>query len=125
MCRGKPIEADKQRHSASLFLWLLSALTGCTAQQEEPASPIVQTAENAGSGDLSSTSTQAMEQWLGKHRDVSDTHREQCASPFGRTPTARWGDSTEGRLCTAAHDLAFFRSAPVTGDGKTFRPGTH
>ena len=84
----------------------------------------MQTAERAGAGDLSSASTQAMEQWLGKHRDVSDQIETMC-KPVRQNAVAQWGNSTEGRLCTAAHDLGFFRSGPVTGDGKTFRPGTH
>ena len=102
----------------------LLALSGCTAQRTEPESPIVQTAEKAGAGDLRNASTHAMQQWLGKHRDVSDQIETMC-KPVRQNAVAQWGNSTEGRLCTAAHDLAFFRSAPVTGDGKTFRPGTH
>jgi hypothetical protein len=103
---------------------LLLQLAGCTAKQEEPASPIIQSAEKAGSGDLSNSSAQAMEQWLGKHRTVSDTIEGMC-KPVRQTANAQWAESTEGRLCSAAHDLAFFRSAPATGDGKAFRPGTH
>ena len=102
----------------------LMAFTGCTAQRTEPTSPIVQTAEKAGAGDLSSASAPAIEQWLGKHREVSGQIETMC-KPVRQNATAQWSDSTEGRLCTAAHDLAFFQSAPVTGDGKTFRPGTH
>jgi hypothetical protein len=65
-----------------------------------------------------------MEQWLGKHRSVSDTIETMC-KPVRQTANAQWTDSAEGRLCSASHDLAFFRSAPATGDGKAFRPGTH
>ena len=106
------------------FSLVLLAVTGCAARREEPVSPIVQTAENAGSGDLSGASAQGMKQWLGKHREVSDRIETMCKA-VRQNATAQWGDSTEGRLCSAAHDLAFFRSAPVTGDGKGFRPGTH
>ena len=103
---------------------LFLALTACAPQREEHVSPIVQTAEKAGSGDLSNASAQVMEQWLGKHREVSDRIEIMC-KPVRQNAPAQWGGSTEGRLCSAAHDLAFFRSAPVTGDGKTFRPGAH
>lgn len=116
------------KRTSKLICFLLSlaalALTGCKAEHSEVPGPIVQTAQNAGAGDLSGISTQAMEQWLGKHRDVSDRIEAMC-KPVRQNASAGWGDSTEGRLCTAAHDLAFFRSGPVTGDGKTFRPGTH
>jgi hypothetical protein len=116
-----------KRKSRLICLAILAMLLGvaaCTKQQKDPASPIVQTAEKAGSGDLSSLSGQAMEQWLGRHRDISNQIENLC-KPVRQHATAQWNASTEGRLCSAAHDLAFFRSAPVTGDGKTFRPGAH
>jgi hypothetical protein len=103
---------------------MLLAAAACARRQQDPARPIVEAAEKAGAGDLSNASVQAMEQWLGKHRDVSAQIENVC-KPVRQHATAQWSTSTEGRLCNAAHDLAFFRSAPVTGDGKGFRPGLH
>ncbi len=51
---------------------------------------------------------------------------KMCAPVRGNAP-ANWGDTTEGRLCTAAKQLAFTTPPPggVKSDGRTFRPGTH
>jgi len=117
------LKPEKRFICVSLLVMLLAG-TGCMKQEQDPPSAIVQTAQKAGSGDLSNVSTQAMEQWLGKHRDTSVQIENMCKN-VRQNATAQWNDSTEGRLCAAAHDLAFFRSAPVTGDGKAFRPGTH
>ena len=92
--------------------------------RKEPASHIVQVAESAGSGDLSSASAGSIREWLGKHRDLADRVEVLCL-PVRQTASATWGDTTEGRLCGAAHELAFFKSAPANGDGRTFRPGLH
>lgn len=97
---------------------------GC--QQAEPPSAIVQRAQDAGAGDLSTASTDSIRQWLGQHRPVAIEIDKMCAPVRGNAP-ANWGDTTEGRLCTAARQLAFTNPPPggVKSDGRTFRPGTH
>lgn len=95
---------------------------GCSRQ--EPHSRIAEKAERAGSGDLAASSTEAMQEWLGKHRDVAIEIETMC-KPTRQGATAQWSDTTEGRLCSAAHELAFFRSAPAKGDGRIFRPGVN
>jgi hypothetical protein len=97
---------------------------GC--QQAEPPSAIVQRAQDAGAGDLSTASTDSVRQWLGQHRPIAVEIDKMCAPVRGNTP-ANWGDTTEGRLCTAARQLAFTNPPPggVKSDGRTFRPGTH
>jgi hypothetical protein len=59
---------------------------------------------------------------MGRHRDVAHEGAEMC-KPVREEATTQWTESTEGRLCTAALELAFFRSGPVTGDDKTYLPG--
>jgi flagellar basal body rod protein FlgF len=88
----------------------------------EPKSPIVAKAEQAGSGNLAAVPKDGMREWLGKHKDVAYQVDEMC-KPVRQKASAQWAESTEGRLCTAARELAFFRSGPVTGDGKTYLPG--
>jgi hypothetical protein len=97
---------------------------GC--QPTEPASEIVQKAQDAGAGNLSTASTESIRQWLGQHRPVAVEIDKMCAPVRGNAP-ANWGDTTEGRLCTAARQLAFTNPPPggVKSDGRTFRPGTH
>jgi P-type conjugative transfer protein TrbJ len=75
---------------------------------------------------LPSASNDSIRQWLGQHRSVAAEIESMCAAVRGNAP-ASWGDTTEGRLCAAAHQLAFTTTPPggVKSDGRTFRPGTH
>lgn len=107
--------------------WLLGiwavVLTGCTSiVPNEPRSAIVEKVRQAGAGDLSAASTAAIQQWLGKHRELADEVENLC-KPVRQNAEAKWADSTEGRLCAAAHNLAFFRFKRTEGDGETFRSG--
>jgi hypothetical protein len=104
----------------SLSVFVVASTSSCG--RSEPPSPIVQFVEQAGAGDLSGASGSSIHDWLGKHRDVADQTDTLC-QPVRQRASATWGDSTEGRVCGAAHELAFFRSAPAKGDGRTFRPG--
>jgi hypothetical protein len=94
-------------------------LAGCTP---EPRSVIVEKVEQAGSGKLATVSTQAMQAWLGKHRDLSIQVDEMC-KPVRQKADAQWTSTTEGRLCSAARQLAFFRWSPAQSDGRKFEPG--
>ena len=96
---------------------------GC--QRAEPPSDIVQRAQDAGA-ESSTASTDSIRQWLGQHRPVAVEIDKMCAPARGNAPANR-GDTTEGRLCTAARQLAFTNPPPggVKSDGRTFRPGTH
>lgn len=89
----------------------------------EPHSLIVDHAEKSGSGKLATISTQAMQDWLAKHKDVARELDNMCA-PVRQSAAADWAQSTEGRLCTAARSQAFFTGGPVKGDGKAYEPGT-
>jgi hypothetical protein len=101
-------------------LALLAGLFGCS--RSEPRSPIVEKVEQAGSGSLAGVSKDSMREWLGKHKELAYKVDENC-KPVRQRATARWAESTEGRLCTAARELAFWRSGPVTSDGQTYSPG--
>ena len=101
------------------------ALLMCAAcTPTEPRSGIVEHAEKAGSGDLRGATSQSIQQWLGRNPPVAIEIENMC-KPVRKSATAQWGDTTEGRLCAAAHELAFFRSAPANGDGRVFRPGVN
>ena len=109
------------RTSAVAFGWLV-VVTTFSCSRPEPSSPIVKKVEQAGSGTLTAVSKDGMREWLGKHKDVAYQVDEMC-KPVRQKATAQWAESTEGRLCTAARELAFWRSGPVTSDDKTFSPG--
>src|ERR1700677_636018 len=101
-------------------LAVLAGLFACN--RSEPRSPIVEKVEQAGSGNLAGVSKDSMREWLGKHKEMAYQVDENC-KPVRQKATAQWAGSTEGRLCTAARELAFWRSSPVTSDGKTYSPG--
>lgn len=109
------------RTSAVAFGWL-AVLTTFSCSRPEPGSPIVEKVEQAGSGTLTAVSKDGMREWLGKHKDVAYQADEMC-KPVRLKATAQWAESTEGRLCAAARELAFWRSGPVTSDDKTYLPG--
>ncbi len=110
----------RRRAIAYGCLVVLAGLSACSRM--EPKSPIVAKVEQAGSGNLAAVSKDGMREWLGTHKDVAYQVDEMC-KPVRQKATAQWVESTEGRLCTAARELAFFRSGPVTGDDKTYLPG--
>lgn len=98
----------------------LLTLSGCTAP--EPPSPIVQKLEAAGAGDLKHASADSIQQWLGPRRELAIEIEGMCKAARPKAP-ANWGDTTEGRICSASAQLALFRYTPQTGDGKTYKSG--
>ena len=110
----------RKRAIAYGCLVVLTGLFACS--RPEPRSPIVEKVEQAGSGNLAAVSKDGMREWLGKHKDVASQADEMC-KPIRVNATAQWADSTEGRLCAAARELAVWRAGPVTGDDKTYLPG--
>ena len=98
----------------------LLMLSGCTAP--EPPSPIIQKLEAAGSGDLKTASADVIQQWLGPRRELAIEVENMCKTARARA-TAKWADTTEGRICSASAQLAFYRYTPQTGDGKTYKSG--
>jgi hypothetical protein len=94
---------------AALFL----AVTGCTRAPDAGAnSQIVRQVEAAGSGPVESASRDSLFQWFqSSHKDLAITINKECAS-IRKTAPAAWGDTAEGKVCQAAHDLARFYDQP-------------
>ncbi|HLG99879.1 MAG TPA: hypothetical protein VKX49_26455 [Bryobacteraceae bacterium] len=106
-----------------LLSYMAVVMTGCSLfAPKNPRSAIVEKVEQAGAGDLSTASTQTIQQWLGKHRELANEVENLC-KPVRRTADAKWANSTEGRVCSAAHTLAFFHFEPKQGDGEVFHSG--
>lgn len=96
---------------------LASLLAGC--EKKEPQSALVQRVEAAGAGDLSSASVSSIQQWLQQHEELAVDVKKDCDQiKKSGTTNATWGDSTEGRVCTAAANTSFYH--PYKGDNKTF-----
>ena len=97
-----------------------SIMIGCSGLKEPPSS-IVQKAEACGAGDLSVASSVAVQDWFGKHRDCAVAVDGMC-KPVREKATAQWTDSTEGRVCTAARNVAQWIRKP-SNDHETFQSG--
>ena len=104
------------RNSLIVSLMLLSC-----CQMHEQQSSIVKTAETAGAGSLEGVSTAAIGQWFALHKDVAHRIDDMCR-PLRRNAPAQWADSTEGRVCEAAAQIAASRLPTITGDSRTFSP---
>jgi len=108
----------KQTTVLGLSFGLIMMMTACT---REPRTEIVDKVEQGGCGSLYGVSTDAIQKCLAAHRQLAIDVEEMC-KPVREKATAQWNDSTEGRVCAAARNLAFWRSGPVQGDGKTYDP---
>jgi hypothetical protein len=95
------------------------ALVGCTSN--EPHGEIVEQAQRAGAGDLANTSALSIEDWMRKHRDVAVKLNKMCAPVRDKAP-ASWGDSTEGKVCTAARN-ATMSTYKYPSDDRSFHSG--
>ena len=113
------------RRRLSLIAAMMAiAMTGCTLTgSKEPPSAIVQKLEKAGAGDLATATVGSIQQWLGQRRLLADEVEAMC-KPIRTSAEAKWAETTEGRICTAAQNLAFFRYKRQEGDGETFRAGS-
>src|SRR5215475_13973592 len=105
------------RFASTVFVLVMSA-----CKPGEPPSAIVQKLETAGSGDLSHTSADSIQQWLGPRRQLAIEVENMCKQVRTNAP-ANWAETTEGRICAASAQLTFYRYTPQKGDGKTYRSG--
>lgn len=95
-------------------------MVGCTALREPP-SPIAQKAKACGAGDVSAASTTAVQDWFNKHRDCAVQVDRMCKT-IREKAVASWTDSTEGRVCLAARNVAQWVRKP-SNDHETFQSG--
>jgi hypothetical protein len=100
-------------------LALLIGLSACSVNERPSA--IVQRAELCGAGNLSGTSTVAIQDWFSKHHECAVTLDRMCKTVRDNAP-ASWTDSTEGRVCTAARSVAQWIREP-SSDNETFEGG--
>jgi hypothetical protein len=103
-----------------LIVGIILAMIGCSVSRE-PRSPIVQKAEVCGAGPLAETSTMAVQDWFAKHRDCAVAVDGMC-KPVREKAPAQWSDSTEGRVCVAARNIAQWVRKPST-DHEQFQSG--
>ncbi len=92
------------RHVSVLATIAILLLTN--ACQHETRSVIVDYAVANGSGDLTLASNQSIKIWLRQHPETAIQLRSMCRAV--RPGDATWGETTEGHLCTAVNQAAFF-----------------
>jgi hypothetical protein len=102
-----------------LVLWAV-LMVGCSPSNEPP-SAIVQKTEACGASNPSTATNMALQDWFSKHRDCAVAVDEMC-KPVRVKANANWTDSTEGRVCLAARNVAqWIRKA--SSDRQTFESG--
>ena len=98
-------------------LVLVGAFQGC--KKAEPPSPIVKKVEDAGSGDLSQSSTKSINDWFNKHQNLAKEIKKECLEVQNSKP-ADWRDTTEGRVCSAAITSTLIGNEPIRTDDKKY-----
>src|SRR5258708_2020016 len=107
----------KRAWMAVSILVLAGAPMGC--RKVEPPSPIVKRVEDAGSGDLSKTSTKSINDWFNKHQELAKEIKKECLEVKDSKP-ANWRDTTEGRVCSAAISSTMIGNEPIRTDDKKY-----
>ena len=109
------------------FATCLAIVLAVGACERNRSSPIVKMVEAAGAGDLRTTSVRSMVQWFQKHRALAIKADNLCV-PARKHAQAKWPETTEGRLCNAATQVAGFiewqRDIQVNNDHKVFQGGS-
>ena len=85
-------------------LLALLILTGCA---QKPRTALMRKMEQAGAGDLRTVTSQAIEQWFLRNPGVAFEVNRTCRDLRANAP-ATWGDTTDGRICSAAARVHFF-----------------
>lgn len=109
-------------NNACLFALVAALLSGAACMRDQPrSSAIVERVQQAGAGDVAAASPFSLDDWMRKHRDLAVEVEKMCV-PVREKADARWGDTTEGKLCVAAHNAAMstYRSPR---DGKAYHGG--
>jgi hypothetical protein len=110
------------RNQALRVALIIGVLCSSACKKIEPPSAIVPKLEAAGSGDLTTASADSIQQWLGARRPLAIEVENLCKQ-VRPGATANWTETTEGRVCAASAQLAFYRYTPGQGDGKTYKSG--
>jgi len=105
-------------------LAIVLAVVGC--ERWRP-SQIVQMVETAGAGDLRTTSVGSIVEWFQKHPALVITIDNLCV-PARENALAKWPETTEGRVCNAAAQVARFiewqREIQTNNDHQTVQGGS-
>lgn len=115
-----PIRLEVRRMRLVGLCVVVSGLLGCSDFGGRPG-PIIEKAEACGAGDLSRTSFIATRDWFQRHHDCAVAVDTACL-PIRESAPAQWTDSVDGRVCSAARDVAQWIGKP-SKDHRTFQSG--
>ena len=104
------------------FVLIVALLLGVACTRNQPRhSDIVERVQQAGAGDVAAASALSLDDWMRKHRDLAVEVEKMCV-PAREKADAQWGDTTEGKVCVAARNVAMstYRSPR---DGKAYHSG--
>ena len=92
-------------------LLALLTLAGCAQGNR---TELMRKMEQAGAGDLRTVTSQSIEQWFLHNPDVAFEISRTCQKLRVNAP-AKWGDTTDGRICMAASKVHvfYYRRRPV------------
>ena len=107
----------KRAWMAVSILVFASGFVGC--KKAEPPSRIVKKVEDAGSGELSQATTKSIYDWFNKHQELAKEIKKDCLQVKDSKP-ANWGDTTEGRVCSAAISSTMIGNEPIKTDDKKY-----
>jgi hypothetical protein len=83
--------------------------------------------ESAGAGDVRTVPVASMVQWFRRHPALALKADDLCG-PVRKNALAKWPETTEGRVCDAASQVAGFivwqRTVEQNNDHKTFQGGS-
>jgi hypothetical protein len=107
----------KRAWMAGSILVLVAGFVGC--KKAEPPSAIVKKVEDTGSGELSQATTKSIYDWFNKHQELAREIKKDCLQVKDSKP-ANWGDTTEGRVCSAAISSTMIGNEPIKTDDKKY-----
>ena len=102
------------------FLTVAVLMLLCIGCSREAASVVVDKVKRDGAGDVERASKDSITQWMWKRGTAyADELWDQC-QPLKQAGNATWGDSTEGRVCSAAEVVRTHSSRPIQGDPRHY-----
>jgi hypothetical protein len=107
----------KRALMAVSILVFASGFVAC--KKAEPPSTIVKKVEDTGSGELSQATTKSIYDWFNKHQELAKEIKKECLQVKDSKP-ANWGDTTEGRVCSAAISSTMIGNEPIKTDDKKY-----
>lgn len=99
-----------------ILVFVVVFLVGCTNRGPETA--ITREVWDAGGGDPSVVSDGALREWFRQHPGFAAHIANECRAV--KVHTIDYGDTGEGRVCTAAASATFFAGGEVGRDHVAF-----